>query len=71
MRGLAADMMSMVRNAKPSTLKEAIEEAKVMEDVYARDKLEKSGMGEKRKWESPQNSFKKSRFNPSGRGTEP
>jgi len=42
-------MMSMVWNAKASTPREKIKEAKVMEYIYARDKLEKSGTGEKRK----------------------
>ena len=45
--------MSMVRNAKPSNLRETIEEAKVMEEVYARDNLDKSGMGKNRNSESP------------------
>ncbi|KAI3746006.1 hypothetical protein L6452_08421 [Arctium lappa] len=46
LKGLPADMMSMVRNYKASNLRETIEEAKVMERFYARDKEEKAKVGE-------------------------
>lgn len=62
LKGLPTDMMAMVCNSKATNLRETIEEAKVMERVYTRDKEEKARVGEKRRWESPQNSFKKSRF---------
>ncbi|XP_024962256.1 uncharacterized protein C683.02c-like [Cynara cardunculus var. scolymus] len=51
LKGLPADMMIMVRNSRASTLREAIEEAKIMETVYARGREEKVAGGEKRKWE--------------------
>ncbi|XP_024964240.1 DNA-binding protein HEXBP-like [Cynara cardunculus var. scolymus] len=45
-------MMVMVRNSRASTLREAIEEAKVMEMVYAKGREEKGASGETRKWEN-------------------
>ncbi|XP_024973906.1 uncharacterized protein LOC112512261 [Cynara cardunculus var. scolymus] len=51
LKGLPADMMVMVRNSRASTLRETIEEAKVMESVYSKGKEEKVASGEKRKWE--------------------
>ncbi|KAI3684866.1 hypothetical protein L6452_34093 [Arctium lappa] len=50
---LPAYMMLMVNNSKDSNLRETIEEAQILEDVYARDNLEKVVVvGEKRKWQS-------------------
>ncbi|KAI3728938.1 hypothetical protein L6452_17583 [Arctium lappa] len=50
LKGLPADMMSMVCNSKASNLRETIEEAQIMEDVYARGKEEKDVvMGDKRR----------------------
>ncbi|KAI3685417.1 hypothetical protein L6452_34659 [Arctium lappa] len=44
-------MMSMVRNSKASNLRETIEEAQFMEEVYAKGKSEKAVVvGDKRKW---------------------
>ncbi|XP_024989265.1 uncharacterized protein LOC112523826 [Cynara cardunculus var. scolymus] len=51
LKGLPADMMMMVRNSIASTLRETIEEAKVMKSVYAKGKEEKATSSEKRKWE--------------------
>ncbi|KAI3706838.1 hypothetical protein L6452_24841 [Arctium lappa] len=46
-------MMSMVRNSKASNLRETIEEAQFMEEVYAKSKPEKAVVVvDKRKWES-------------------
>ncbi|KAI3745676.1 hypothetical protein L6452_08080 [Arctium lappa] len=53
LKGLPADMMFMVRNSKASNLRETIEEAQFMEEVYARGKPEKVVVVvNKRKWES-------------------
>ncbi|KAI3701800.1 hypothetical protein L6452_27151 [Arctium lappa] len=53
LKGLSVDMMSMVRNSKASNLRETIEDAQFMEEVYARGKPEKAVVvGDKRKWES-------------------
>ena len=49
--GISSIYASMARNAKAATLREAIEEAKMMDDMYVRDKQEKEGMGENREWE--------------------
>ncbi|XP_024965139.1 uncharacterized protein LOC112505465, partial [Cynara cardunculus var. scolymus] len=51
LKGLPADMMVMVRNSRASTLRETIEEAKIMETAYARGREERATGGEKRKWE--------------------
>ncbi|XP_024995929.1 uncharacterized protein LOC112529085 [Cynara cardunculus var. scolymus] len=51
LKGLPADMMVMVRNSRASTLREAIEEAKIMESVYNKGREEKAASSEKRKWE--------------------
>lgn len=59
LKGLPADMMSRVRNAKASTLRETIEKAKIIEDVYAQDKAEKAQVREKRKWEGQSGSSQK------------
>ncbi|XP_024989241.1 uncharacterized protein LOC112523796 [Cynara cardunculus var. scolymus] len=53
LKGLPVDMMVMVRNFRASTLTEAIEEAKVLESVYVKEKEERMSSGEKRKWEGP------------------
>ena len=53
LKGLPTDMMVMVRNSRASTLRETIEEAKVMESVYVKGKEERMSSGEKRKWERP------------------
>ncbi|XP_024984093.1 uncharacterized protein LOC112520019 [Cynara cardunculus var. scolymus] len=53
LKGLPADMMVMVRNSRASTLREAIEEAKVLESVYVKRKEERMSNGEKRKLEGP------------------
>ncbi|XP_024995922.1 uncharacterized protein LOC112529079 [Cynara cardunculus var. scolymus] len=52
LKGLPADMMVMIRNSRASTLREAIEEEKVMEAIYAKGREEKGESGEKRKWEN-------------------
>ncbi|XP_024962213.1 uncharacterized protein LOC112502502 [Cynara cardunculus var. scolymus] len=58
LKGLPADMMVMVRNSR-AWLREAIEEAKVLESVYFKGKEEKLSSGEKRKWEGPYTPSKK------------
>ncbi|KAI3773112.1 hypothetical protein L6452_04311 [Arctium lappa] len=50
-KGLPSDMMSMVLVTKTSTLREAMEEAQLMEDAYSLDRDQSSRQGEKRKWE--------------------
>ncbi|KAI3715724.1 hypothetical protein L6452_22710 [Arctium lappa] len=53
LKGLPSDMMTMVQNSKDSNLRETIEEAQFMEEVYARGKPEKAvAVVEKIKWES-------------------
>ncbi|KAI3715309.1 hypothetical protein L6452_22288 [Arctium lappa] len=64
LKGLPANMLSMVRKSKASNLHETIEKAKVMERLYARDKEEKMKIVGKRRWESPPSSYKKPRFQP-------
>ncbi|XP_024989258.1 cellular nucleic acid-binding protein-like [Cynara cardunculus var. scolymus] len=51
LKGLPQNMMVMVRNSKASTLREAIEGAKIMESVYNKGREEKAASSEKRKWE--------------------
>ncbi|KAI3669036.1 hypothetical protein L6452_40255 [Arctium lappa] len=48
LKGLPADMIQMVRNSKASNLRETIEEAKVTERLFAKDKTEKVKTVEKR-----------------------
>ncbi|KAI3747599.1 hypothetical protein L6452_10110 [Arctium lappa] len=53
LKGLPSDMMTMVQNSNASNLRETIEDAQFMEEVYARGKPEKAvAVVEKRKWES-------------------
>ncbi|XP_024971911.1 uncharacterized protein LOC112510795 [Cynara cardunculus var. scolymus] len=52
LKGLPADMMVMV-NSRAFTLVETIEEAKVLESVYAKRREERMSSGEKRKCEGP------------------
>ncbi|KAI3757372.1 hypothetical protein L6452_04909 [Arctium lappa] len=53
LNGLPADMQSMVHNFKASNLREMVEEAQFMEEIFAKSKSEKSVLvPEKRKWES-------------------
>ncbi|KAI3707604.1 hypothetical protein L6452_26230 [Arctium lappa] len=61
LKGLPTDMMAMVRNSKATTLRETIEEAKLMEDVYARKREEEVVSVEKRKWEGSAGTFKRPR----------
>ncbi|KAI3684984.1 hypothetical protein L6452_34214 [Arctium lappa] len=62
LKGLPSDMMTMVRNSKASNLRETIEEAQFMEEVYARSKPEKAvAVVDKRKWESNSAHPKRSR----------
>ncbi|XP_024977113.1 uncharacterized protein LOC112514741 [Cynara cardunculus var. scolymus] len=72
LKGLPADMMVMVRNSRASTLREAIEEAKVMETVFSKGKEEKVASGEKRKWEGHYACSKKpNHINNTNRGVYP
>ncbi|KAI3707648.1 hypothetical protein L6452_26275 [Arctium lappa] len=50
-KGLSSEMKNLVRVSKASTLREAIEEAQLVEDSYGPNKLERSGPVEKRRWE--------------------
>ncbi|KAI3771892.1 hypothetical protein L6452_03063 [Arctium lappa] len=50
-KGLPSDMMSMVRVTKTSTLREAMEEAQLMEDAYSLGRDQGGLQVEKRKWE--------------------
>ncbi|KAI3685861.1 hypothetical protein L6452_35122 [Arctium lappa] len=50
-KGLPSDMMSMVRVTKTSTLREAMEEAQLMEDAYILGRDQSGRQVEKRKWE--------------------
>ncbi|KAI3728320.1 hypothetical protein L6452_16954 [Arctium lappa] len=53
LNGLPADMLSMVDNSKASNLRETIEEAQFMEEIFARSKSDKAVVvGDKRKWEN-------------------
>ncbi|KAI3758383.1 hypothetical protein L6452_05944 [Arctium lappa] len=62
LKGLLSDMMTMVRNSKASNLRETIEEAQFMEEVYARGKPEKAvAVVEKRKWENSSVPHKRTR----------
>ncbi|KAI3707612.1 hypothetical protein L6452_26238 [Arctium lappa] len=60
-KGLPSDMMSMVRVSKTSTLREAIEEAQLLEDAATLKKEESYRLAEKRKWEENSLSPKKPR----------
>ncbi|XP_024986562.1 uncharacterized protein LOC112521804 [Cynara cardunculus var. scolymus] len=72
LKGLLADMMVIVRNSRASTLREAIEEAKVLESVYAKGKEERMLSGEKRKWEGPYAPSKKpNHFGNNNHGAHP
>ncbi|KAI3715241.1 hypothetical protein L6452_22214 [Arctium lappa] len=52
LNGLPADMQSMVHNSKASNLREMIEETQYMEEMFARNKVEKAiVVTDKRKWE--------------------
>ncbi|KAI3771737.1 hypothetical protein L6452_02904 [Arctium lappa] len=69
LKGLPADMITVVHNSKASNLCETMEEAKVTERLFAQDKAEKTKTverrgEEKRRWESPPSSYKNSRFQP-------
>ncbi|KAI3678319.1 hypothetical protein L6452_37606 [Arctium lappa] len=64
LKGLPADMGNRVRNSKATNIREIIEEAKIMERVYAKDKEEKSKAAEKRKGESSSIPFKKPKYQP-------
>ncbi|KAI3702757.1 hypothetical protein L6452_28509 [Arctium lappa] len=50
-KGLPSDMMPMVRVTKTSTLREAMEEAQLMEDAYSLGRDQGGRQVEKRKWE--------------------
>ncbi|KAI3757500.1 hypothetical protein L6452_05040 [Arctium lappa] len=50
-KGLSSEMKNLVRVSKVSTLREAIEEAQLVEDSYGPSKVERSGPAEKRRWE--------------------
>ncbi|KAI3673524.1 hypothetical protein L6452_39647 [Arctium lappa] len=53
LNGLPADMQSMVHNSKASNLREMVEEAQYMEEMFTRNKAEKAVVvTDKRKWES-------------------
>ncbi|KAI3684129.1 hypothetical protein L6452_33348 [Arctium lappa] len=53
LNGLPADMQSMVHNFKASNLREMVEEAQFMEEMFAKGKTEKAVVvPEKRKWEN-------------------
>ncbi|XP_024965789.1 uncharacterized protein LOC112505989 [Cynara cardunculus var. scolymus] len=72
LKGLPADMMVMVRNSRASTLREAIEEAKVMESVFAKGREERTSGGEKRRWEGHLAPSKRSNHsNSNNRGAYP
>ncbi|XP_024974913.1 uncharacterized protein K02A2.6-like [Cynara cardunculus var. scolymus] len=72
LKGLHADMMVMVRNSRASTLREAIEEAKVLESVYVKGNEERMSCGEKRKWEGPYAPSKKpNHFSNNNHGAHP
>ncbi|KAI3698239.1 hypothetical protein L6452_31352 [Arctium lappa] len=71
-KGLPTEMMNMVRVSKASTLREAIEEAQLVEDSYGSNKMERSGVVEKRKWEGgPTSSKRPNHFNNNQRGNGP
>ncbi|KAI3669693.1 hypothetical protein L6452_41033 [Arctium lappa] len=62
LNGLPADMQSMVHNSKASNLREMIEEAQYMEEMFARNKVEKAiVVTDKRKRESNSAHPKRSR----------
>ncbi|KAI3706944.1 hypothetical protein L6452_25043 [Arctium lappa] len=62
LNGLPADMQSMVHNSKASNLREMIEEAQYMEEMFARNRVEKAiVVTDKRKWESNSAHPKRSR----------
>ncbi|KAI3698051.1 hypothetical protein L6452_31161 [Arctium lappa] len=68
LKGLPENMISMVGMCKPSTLREAIEEGQIMEDVYAWGKEERAVVEEKKIWENNVGSLKRSRPFTGGRG---
>ncbi|KAI3735955.1 hypothetical protein L6452_15482 [Arctium lappa] len=71
-KGLPTEMMNMVRVSKASTLREAIEEAQLVEDSYGSNMMERSGVVEKRKWEGgPTSSKRPNHFNNNHRGNGP
>ncbi|KAI3706396.1 hypothetical protein L6452_24108 [Arctium lappa] len=62
LNGLPADMQPMVHNSKASNLREMIEESQYMEEMFARNKVEKAVVvTDKRKWESNSAHPKRSR----------
>ncbi|XP_024969588.1 uncharacterized protein LOC112508954 [Cynara cardunculus var. scolymus] len=72
LKGLSADMMVMVRKSRASTLREAIEEAKVMESVYVKGREERMSSDEKKKWEGHYAPSKRlNHFNSNNRGAYP
>ncbi|KAI3678021.1 hypothetical protein L6452_37300 [Arctium lappa] len=60
-KGLPSDMMSMVRVSKTSTLREAIEEAQLLEEASTLKREEGSRLSEKIKWEGNSLASKKPR----------
>lgn len=60
MKDLPIEMKSLVRNAKATTLQEAIEESQLIEDDLAQAREERVSVGVKRKCEGPQGSFQES-----------
>jgi hypothetical protein len=69
-KGLPSDMMTIVRVSKASTLRGTIEEAQLFEDATCAEKEEKPKQEDKRKCEGNNLSFKKSRYDSKGKGTE-
>ncbi|KAI3735710.1 hypothetical protein L6452_15220 [Arctium lappa] len=62
LNGLPADMQPMVHNSKASNLREMIEEAQYMEEMFARNEVEKAVVvTDKRTWESNSAHPKRSR----------
>ncbi|KAI3702884.1 hypothetical protein L6452_28637 [Arctium lappa] len=72
-KGLPSDMMSMVRVTKTSTLREAMEEAQLMEDAYSLGRDKSGRQVEKRKWEGSSMPSKKPFYanNNAQRGADP
>ncbi|KAI3771393.1 hypothetical protein L6452_02557 [Arctium lappa] len=72
-KGLPSDMMSMVRVTKTSTLREAMEEAQLMEDAYSLGRDQGGRQVEKRKWEGSSMPSKKPFYanNSAQRGADP
>ncbi|KAI3707651.1 hypothetical protein L6452_26278 [Arctium lappa] len=70
-KGLSSEMKNLVRVSKASTLREAIEEAQLVEDSYGPNKLERSGPVEKRRWEGNSAPPRRTKpFNNNYRGSE-